>query len=131
MDTVFQILAGVLVAVVISGVLSRQNKELSTLLSVGVSCMVLLAACAYLKPVVEWIETLKSVANSDGAQFAIVLKAVGIGLIAQQASMICADSGNGAMGKAVEWFASVVILWLSIPLMRALLELVQQMTGAI
>lgn len=77
------------------------------------------------------IETLKDTAQLDSDLFQTILKAVGIGLIGELASLICADSGNAALGKTVEILTAGVILWLSIPLMTALLELVQQMVGSV
>lgn len=129
MTAFLQAAAGVLIAVVLCAVLSRQGKEITLLLSLAVCCMVLLAAAAYLEPVVALIGTLKDAAQLDGDLFGVILKAVGIGLIAELASLICADSGNGALGRAIEILAAAVILWLSVPLMTALLELVQRLAG--
>ena len=41
--------------------------------------------------------------------------------------MICEDSGNGALGKALQFLASAVILYLSLPLLSKLLDIVEGM----
>lgn len=123
--------AGVLIAAVLGVVLSRQGKDISLLLSLAVCCMVLLVAVRYLEPVMEFLDTLATLSNLDNDLMNTMLKVVGIGLIAELASLICADSGNSAMGKAVEFLAAGAVLWLSIPMMTTLLELIQQIVGQV
>lgn len=131
MTAFLQAVAGALVAVILCGVLARQGKDMTVLLGLAVCGMILVAAIAYLEPVVEFLRSLQETAGLDDGMFQVILKSVGIGMTAQIASMICADSGNGAIGKAVETLAAAVILWLSLPMMTALLELVQQMVGKV
>lgn len=129
MTAYLQTVAGALVAVILCCVVSRQGKDLSLLMALAACAMVLTAAFGYLEPVVAFIRTLKETARMDEGLFQTVLKAVGIGLISQIAGLICTDSGSASVGKAVELLGAAVILWLSLPLMTALLELVQQMVG--
>lgn len=131
MTAFLQAVAGALVAVILCGVLARQGKDMTVLLGLAVCGMILVAAIAYLEPVVEFLRSLQETAGLDDGMFQVILKSVGIGMTAQIASMICADSGNGAIGKAVETLAAAVILWLSLPMMTALLELVQRMVGKV
>ena len=58
-----------------------------------------------------------------------MLKAVGIGVISEIAVLICQDSGNAALGKGLQLLATIVVLWLALPLMQGLLELVQKILG--
>ena len=131
MNTFLQVLAAVMVAVVLGLALSKQSKDMHMLLGVAVCCLVLVAALSYLEPVVAFVNSLRMIGNLDEETFSIMLKAIGVGIIAQIASLICTDSGNSAMGKTVQILASAVILWLSLPLMRALLELIQKVVGEI
>ena len=129
MGAFWQVLGGVLIALVLTLVLHQQGKDLSLILSIAVCCMVIMAAAAYLEPVVAFVRQLQAVAKLDSEMMRIMLKAVGIGLIAEIASLICTDAGNGALGKAVQLLAAAVILWLALPMMQALLAMVQQMVG--
>lgn len=126
-----QVIAGALVAVVLGLALSKQGKDITLLLGLAVCCMVLAAAIAYLKPVMEFITKLKSIGQLDSQWISVMLKAVGIGLIAELSSLICADSGNSALGKTIQILASAAILWLSVPLMSALMDLIQKILGEI
>lgn len=126
-----QVVAAVLVAVVLGLSLSKQGKDIPLLLGIAVCCMALAAAVSYLEPVVDFIRSLQALGGLDSDMMSIMLKAVGIGLIAEVAGLICADSGNGALGKTVQIVASAAVLWLSVPLMTALMELIQKIVGEV
>lgn len=129
MEVFLQATAGVLIAVILGITLNKQSKDLSLLLTVLVCCLILTVVIAYLNPVMEFIGQVRLLGNLNGESFRILLKAVGIGIISEIAIQICQDSGNAALGKGLQLLASVVVLWLSLPLMQELLELVQKILG--
>ena len=129
MELFLQVLAGVLLTVVLGIALGKQNKDMSMVLTLAVCCMVLVAAISYLKPVIDFVHQLEVLGGLDSEMLQIMLKAVGIGMICQIAVLICGDSGNTALGKTIQILASAVVLWLSLPLMRALLEMIQKILG--
>lgn len=129
MSYFYQATAGVLLASILCLVLGKQGKDFSLLLTVSVCCMVLLLSIAYLEPVLTFLQRLKNLGNLDSEMFSILFKAVGIGILSDIATMICSDSGNASMGKALRILATAVILWLSIPVFDALLDLIQEILG--
>ncbi len=129
MDSFLQVIAGVLLTVVLGVALSKSSKDMTLVLTMAVCCMVLSVAFSYLEPVLDFVRELQTLGQLDTTMSGILFKAVGIGLVAEIAVLICNDSGNGALGKALQIFATVVILWLSLPLMKTLLELVQKIMG--
>lgn len=131
MDIFVKCAAGILVAVVLIITLAKQGKDISLLLVMAVCCMVLGAAVTFLQPVVDFIKQLQSIGQLDSEMITILLKAVGIGLLAEITSLICADSGNASLGKALQLLATATILWLSLPLLNELIELIDNILGAI
>lgn len=131
MDTVIKVLAGALIAVVLGLTLRQQGKDMALLLSTAVCCMVLAVGILYLKPVIEFARQLSSAAGTDPEILEILLKSVGIGLLSEIAGLICTDAGNAAMAKTIQILSAAVILWLAIPLMKGLLELVGQLMGEV
>lgn len=129
MVTFLQAAAGVLVASVLGLTLAKQNKEMTTLLTIAVCCMVVVAALGFLQPVMELLHQLESMGNLNTEMVQILFKVVGIALVSEIASMICADAGNASLGKALQMLGSMVVLWLSIPAFQALLTLIQQILG--
>ena len=129
MGAFLQVAGGVLLTTVLCLTLSKQNKDISVILGIGVSCMVLTVMTVYLEPVLDFVRQLQQLGELDGDLLEIPLKALGIGLVAEIAGLICSDSGNSALGKGLQILAASVVLWLSLPLMRSLLELIQSMMG--
>lgn len=124
MELFIKTVAGAFFALVLIVMLSKQAKDMATILSVGVCCMVGIVAFGYLQPVVSFLQTLQQRTGVDSAFFQILLKAVGIALLGETASMICTDAGNSSLGKIIQVLSSAVILWLSLPLLEKLLDLV-------
>ncbi len=131
MDIFLKSAAGALITLILYLVLSKQSKDLSLLLTV-IACAILAAtAISYLEPVIDFFQKLLLIGQLDAEFFSIVLKAVGIGLLAEISGLICADAGNSALGKTLNIMASAVILWMSVPLFTSLLELVEEILVAV
>lgn len=127
----FQGAATVLVAAVLCLVLDRQGKDFSVLITICVCCLLVYLGLSFLDPVLDFMEKLESLGNLDSSMISILFKIVGIGIISEVAGMICSDAGNASMGKALQILASAVILWLSIPIFNAMLELIQEILGEV
>ena len=131
MDMFLQATAAVLLAVILFLILGKHNKELALLLTIAVCCMVAVIAGRFMKPVVEFLERLQEVGQLDSEYLTVLLKVVGIGFLTEVAALVCADAGNGTLGKTLQMLLSCVILWLSIPLLNGLLELIQSILGGV
>lgn len=131
MEIFIKAAAGVLIAAVISLILSKQGKDFSVLLIIIVCCMVAATAMTYLQKIISFLQLLQQKGNLNGELIAILLKSVGIGILSQITSLICTDSGNAALGKVIQLLSTCVILWLCIPLFTELLELVEGVLGAL
>ena len=126
MDAVLKVIFGALITVILGLMLRQQGKDVALLLSIAVCCMVIAAGISYLSPVLDFIRQLQENTGIDPQFVRILLKSVGIGLVAEIAGLICTDAGNAALGKTIQILATAVILWLALPLMGALLELVRK-----
>ena len=131
MDTFVKAIAGTMVAVVLYLILSKENRDLSVLLSITVCCVVASAAMQYLQPIIQFFKKLQQIGDLNSEMLWILLKSVGIAMLGEITSLICTDSGNAALGKVLQILASAVILWLSLPLFTTLIELVEKILGSI
>lgn len=131
MDIFLKAVAGVLIAVVVSLILSKQGKDFSVLLVIGVCCMVAAVGLGYLEAIIDFIRLLQQKGNLNGDLIAVLMKAVGIGIISEITCMICTDSGNAALAKVIQFLTSSIILWLCIPLFTQLIELIESVLGAV
>ena len=121
----------VLVGVILCLILSGHNKQFSILLAVGICAMVSIAAMAYIRPILEFFTQLQMKGNWNNELLSILLRAAGIGILSEIVTLICADTGNATLGKALQFITIATILWLSLPLFERLMEIVEQLLGKI
>lgn len=113
-----------LIASVLGLVLQKQGKDISMLLILAVSVMIAVAAMNYLEPVITFMTKLANLAELNDEMLRIVLKTTGIGVVGELASMVAADAGNASLGKMIQMLTVGVVLWLAVPLLEQLLDLV-------
>ena len=123
--------AAALISVIIGLALSKQEKDISAVLTMAVCAMVVIAAFVYLEPVLDFLRELQTVGDLQGDMMGTLLKALGIGLVAEIAGMVCSDAGNSSLGKTLHLLGCAAILYLSLPIFRTLLELIRQILGEI
>ena len=130
MNVFIKIAAGVLITALLSLVLSKQSKDFSVLLIIAVCSMTVLITMEYMEPVIDLLQKLSAMATLESAMMKILLKSVGIGMLAEIVSLLCIDSGNATLGKTIQIFAAVMILYFSIPLFTRLIDLVDDILSA-
>lgn len=129
MDTIFKTVGIAMVTVVLYLFLQKQNKDIAVLVSLAACCVIMAFAGFYLDAVISFISKLKVIGNLNSTFLEVLLKAVGIGLIAEIAALICADAGNSALGKTIHIMAVGAILWTALPLLSGLVDLINQILG--
>ena len=125
----FQAAAAVLVAVFLCLTLKNQAKDFSLLIAITVCCALGSMALLYLQPVFAFLEELQRLGSLDSEMLSNLLKIVGIAFVAEISATVCADSGNGAMGKVLQYLALAVILRLSLPMLYTLLDTLEGILG--
>lgn len=129
MGLFWQAAAGLMVAVVLWVILYGHSKEYAVALSICVCCLILIIAGRFIEPIVDLLNELQALGNLQPQWLNVMLKAAGIGLVVEIGSLICADAGNAALGKTMQILGAMTILWLAIPLMTGLVELIRQIVG--
>ena len=123
--------AGVIIAVVLCIALSKSGKDISLLLSLIVCCMVIGVGLSYLESVFGFFERLQAIGDLDRDKMEIVLKATGIGILTEITNLICIDAGYSTLGKSIKVLSTAVILWLALPLLESLLNLLDTILGVL
>ncbi len=119
----------ILLTLVLILVLQKQGKETALLLSVLVCCLAGGLALGFLRPVLEFMSRLQALGTLDNTMLQTLLKVVGIAITSEVAGLICTDAGSSSLGKILQFLASCVILWLSLPMLTTLLDLVEGILG--
>ena len=131
MNTFLKSISLCLISIILWQTLMGINKNFALLLSTLVCCAVMALAYTYLEPVLQYFSRLqqRSQWNTEAAQ--IILKSTGVGMIAELTALICTDSGNSAIAKSVRTISVAAILWLSMPMFTALLDMIDSMIGGL
>lgn len=126
MGLYLQATAMVLLAVILILLLGKQSKDIGLMLTLGVCCLVCIGAGIFLEPVVGFLKDLRKMADLDSGLVSVLLKCAGIGFLSELTGLICADAGESALGKALQFLSNGAILFLSLPLLRQLVSILEE-----
>lgn len=129
MDIAYKIIGISMITTILCLLLSKKDKELTIVLSLAGCCLLLLLALPYFDPVIRFIRQLQRMGQLDADILQILLKSVGIGLLTEISALICTDVGNSALGKTLQIASVILILYISLPLLTSLMELVGEILG--
>ncbi len=112
--------SGVLLALM----LKQTKPEYSVLVSMAVCICIFLYLMSKLQTVLGYLQQIESQVPIDGVYLDTILKMLGISYITQFASDLCKDAGYSAIASQIELFARVSILFLSFPVLLALVDMI-------
>lgn len=115
-------IAGALPAVELKGL----KGEYGIYLVAAVGLVIFFYGITKLKTVIETIRQVQSYIRLNRMYLEVLLKMIGITYIAEFSSGICKDAGYGSLGSQIEIFGKLSVLAVSMPILLALLDTVQQ-----
>ncbi len=77
--------------------------------------------------VINFILEMVNIVNIKSQYIEILCKMTGITYITEFAVNICKDGGYASIGSQIENFGKIAVLYLSIPVLQALVELIQSL----
>ena len=99
-----------------------QRPEFAMLLSLGCGIFVLLALMGQMKEIMTGLEKIMSGLSEQSDLTAIILKALGICIVAELGSQCCRDAGEAAIAAKVELVAKAALVLMSMPVFTSLME---------
>ena len=129
MDGFLGACGAVFLGIILTVNLSGHRKDMAALLTLAVCVMIALVAVQYIRPILEFMEELEEIGGLDRDMIRILLRIVGIGIVSEIAVPVCSDTGNASVGKSLQFLAVMTMLWLSIPLFRSLIQVLQEILG--
>lgn len=118
-----------IVTVLLTAMLRRNSQELGLLLTLAACVMIGLLLVQLAEPVVEFLSKLRNIAGLDKTLAEPIVKTIGIGLITQIGATVCADAGENAIARLLEICGGILALYVSLPLLEAVLTLIDTMSG--
>lgn len=102
------------------------KSEYGIYLSIAVSLVVFFCMSGRLSVIVDTIDTISGYIKIDSTYINAMLKMLGVTYLAEFASGICKDAGYQTIAGQIEIFAKLSILALSMPVLTALLQTIQE-----
>lgn len=131
MENYYSTTALILLSVILVLVLRKQSAEIAILLSLLVCCLAMMVALGFIAPIIRFMRKLQQISNLDIEMLQVLIKITSVSFTGEIASTVCTDSGNAALGNVMQMISTVVILYLSLPMMEALLTLVERILGGL
>ena len=97
------------------------------MISIGTCCLLFALCWGYLRTVLDYLDELRELAGLNEAILAPLLKTVGIGLVTRLSMTICTDAGQTALAGFLEPCGGILALFACLPLLRAVMELLQNL----
>ncbi len=129
MELYFKASALILVTVILSLFLGKLEKDVAMLVTIAACCFAGGAVLHYLEPTFSMLSEILSISSIQNETLGILLKVVGITFLSETAGAICSDAGNGSLAKMLQFLSSGVVLYLSVPVIQILLDLVLEIMG--
>ena len=131
MDDFWKTTALVLLTVILSLSLDKMERDISAVMGIVALCIAACAAVTILNPVLNYLVELQRLFHLPDDLISILMKAVGIALVAELSASICADAGNASLGKMLQILGGAAVLTLSVPMFRTLMTIIKEMIGGL
>lgn len=116
-----------ILTVIFSTTISKTEKDISLVLSIAASSLVLLTAMRYLSELIDFLWQMNNNAVWKNPFLEPLLKISGIALMTELTSLISSDAGHSSLGKAMQILGNTVILVLTIPVFESFFAVVQEL----
>ncbi|WP_170008748.1 stage III sporulation protein AD [Bacillus fonticola] len=117
-----QIVGIALVSTFLAIIIKEQTPNFAFLFVVFVGCTIFLFLIDEIARIVQMVESIAVEANISTVYVETILKIIGIAYIAEFASQISKDAGQGAIASKIELGAKILILAMAVPILTVLIE---------
>lgn len=125
MDTVVKAAAVGIIGAAAALLIRKSNPELALLIGLASALFALSLAGTLLTAVLEFLDLTGRFSQLTPEILEPVLKCLAIGLIGGQASGLCKDAGQSALGQAVDVVCGLAALCTALPLMTLLFDMLE------
>lgn len=128
MEIVIKVSAVSLIAAACAILLKKAVPEISYGISVLTAAVICLVSLGVLTPLKELAADMISKTGQSPAIFLPIIKCVGIALTVKIVSGLCRDAGQSAAAAAIEYSGCAAALIISVPLIRSMLSLLEELS---
>uniref|UniRef100_A0A7C5V178 Stage III sporulation protein AD n=1 Tax=Caldicellulosiruptor owensensis TaxID=55205 RepID=A0A7C5V178_9FIRM len=121
---ILNIIALCMISIFVVSILKRTQKEIGLAVAVIVGILIFLMLIDKLVYVVEKIVEMSNRVSFASGYVKTLIKMTGIALISEYTASVGKDSGESAIAEKVEFAGKIIILFLSLPLIMSLFDLI-------
>lgn len=114
----------VIVAIVLAISLKSRNPEISSIIGIAISIVIISLVVGYIGNIVATLKYIYGYINIKEGYFLVLLKLIGIAYICEFASGISKDAGYSAVASQIELTGKVTMLVVSLPVLVSVVETV-------
>ena len=125
-----KLFGGAIIAVMLIVVLRRESPDMALVVKMCAGVILAVACIASMTPIIEYVgEIGESFGADESLSLAIevILKALGVSILAHVTANICRDAGESSIAYYVELGAKIEILILSMPLLLDVIALAAEL----
>lgn len=123
----FSVIGIGIVAVILATLLKQVRPEIALLISLSAGLLIFGFVLTEMRTIVTWWQEVSADYGEMNAYLSPLIKVLGVAYLTQFASQACKDAGEGAVALKLELSGKVVILGLSIPIVKMILELIRNL----
>lgn len=114
----------VLISLMLIIFLKDTNKEFALILTLACGIILFIAVAQDLYSVIKSIQDLSSGVKNIDTYVSLMIKILGVSLIAQFVVDLCRDAGENALASQTETASKIVILIMTLPLFETVINIV-------
>ena len=113
-----------LIAVIMVIIIKQYRPEFAIYVSIIAGTIIICMCIDTVSGIITLLQDIASRTNINGEFLKILIKITGIAILTEFAVSICKDSGESAVASKIDIGGKIIIISMSIPIIRALLETV-------
>ena len=129
MSTEFRVILLAVICSVLTVLVRERSGVMAVLLSIAACCALLLCSVRFFAPAVEFADRLRSLSGVSSTVTAPLMKITALGILTQMAGSLCEDAGENALAKTVNICGAVFSVYVALPLMSAVMDMLENMLG--
>ena len=114
-----------LISAILASSIKKENPAMALLIAVASGCLALYFVLDVVGSITEFLEDVVSSAGVSTAVLSVLIRSLGVAIMAKLASDICKDSGMTTASTGAELAGSVAILYISLPIMRTVFQMIK------
>ena len=126
MDEIFRISVLAVTAAVCCFIIRVKAGEMAIVLSLAAVVSVILVVASCLRPIIHVLEQMQKLADISDENTRVMMKVVGISFLTQITAAVCADAGEQALSKTVEFAGGLLSFYAGLPMVSAILSLLEE-----